>query len=313
MARKVQINLVGGVGNQLFTYSAGYFLSLQRGVEFHPRILKPAFGDTQHSSSINDLSIFPKVTEISGWKSKYWRIISRFRRELLRYLPIMEHFLESRKYSSNVIGYDEKFDSTSADEIEGYFQTFKYIQRILETQPNFLNLEVESPSEWYLKTKKEIASEQIVGIHVRGGDYLREINRPIGNLSSEYYENAVKLLQEIVDADKFKYYIFTDDPEYAKKLLGNVSFSSRMKVVVPPRDSKPTESLLLMSQAQVQVISNSTFAWWSGYLGSKNSLVIAPSKWFKEKDDPSYLIPENWRICESTWSSKNSIDKVVKS
>lgn len=311
MARKVQINLVGGVGNQLFTYSAGYFLSLQRGVEFKPRIMKPAFGDTEHSSSINDLSIFPKVTEISGRKSKYWRIISRFRREMLRQLPILKGVMDSRKYSSKVIGYDEYLESTRADQIEGYFQTFKYIQRIIETQPNFLNLEVESPSDWYLKMKREIASEQIVGIHIRGGDYLREINRSIGNLSSEYYENAVSLLQEIVDADKFKYYIFTDDPEYAKELLGNVSFTSRMKIVVPPRDSKPTESLLLMAETKVQVISNSTFAWWSGYLGLHNGLVIAPSKWFKEKEDPAYLIPENWKLCESKWTSKISIGKEV--
>ena len=313
MTKKIEINLVGGVGNQLFTYCAGYFLSLQRGVEFNARILKPAFGETEHNSNINELSIFPKVIEISSRKSRCWRIISRFRRNMLSYLPTLQHVIKPKKYSSNVVGYDEKLESTNATQIEGYFQTYKYVQIILETQPNFLDLEVDSPSDWYLKTKKEIVSERIVGIHVRGGDYLREINRPIGNLSSEYYENAVKLLQEIVDVDKFKFYVFTDDPEYASKMLGNVSFKSRMKIVVPPIDSKSAESLLLMANTKVQVISNSTFAWWSAYLGPNNRMVIAPSKWFKEKEDPAFLIPKNWKQCESKWASENSIDKVVQS
>jgi hypothetical protein len=231
----------------------------------------------------------------------------------MRYFPSLAQVIKSGKYTSNVIGYDEKLESTSANLIEGYFQTYKYIQRILDTHPNFLNLEVESPSDWYLKMKKEISSEQAVGIHVRGGDYLKEINHHIGNLSSEYYENANSIVQDVFDSNQCKYYIFTDDPEYAMILLGHLSFSPRMKIVIPPADSKPTESMLLLSQTRAQVISNSTFAWWAGYLGPENGLVIAPSKWFKEKEDPSYLIPKNWKLCESTWTSRNSRDKAVQS
>jgi hypothetical protein len=310
MASKIYTDLVGGVGNQLFIYSAGYYLSMQREVEFRPRILKPAFGDTMHSSSINDLTIFPKIKVISICRSKYIRIVTRIRRVILQHFPGLDVVLKSGKYISEVIGYDEKFESTDASRVEGYFQTYKYVEKILETKPSFIKFEAESPSDWYLKMTEELDFDQTVGIHIRGGDYLNDVNREIGNLSSQYYERAIKMSMEISDLKDIKFFIFTDDLDYAQALMGSVNLSMNMKFVVPPSESKPTESMLLMSRAKIRIISNSTFAWWAGYLGYKKGFVIAPSKWFKEKDDPSCLIPKNWKVCESIWTMEKLTDKV---
>jgi hypothetical protein len=211
--------------------------------------------------------------------------------------------LESQKYISNVIGFDGKLETTNAIRIEGYFQTYKYVEKILESKPNFLKLEVESPSQWYSQMKQQVEAEQAIGIHIRGGDYLKDVNNSFGNLSSEYYLNAINMLSEARKITDPVFYIFTDDVGYANQLLGKLNLSLKMKFIEPPLESKPTESMMLMSRTKVKIISNSTFAWWAGYLGSENCSVIAPSKWFKGKEDPDFIIPKNWKICESRWTT----------
>jgi hypothetical protein len=285
---------------------------MKRRVELEPRIFKPAFGDTMHSSSINDLTIFPKIKEISNSKSKYLRVVSRVSSLILRHIPFLGNALKSRNYISEVIGYDQKLETSDASRMQGYFQTYKYVEKILESQPNFLQFDIESPSNWYLKMKEEIDSKQTVGIHIRGGDYLKDINRDIGSLSSEYYEKAIEMLEKIKHPKDYKIYIFTDDPDYARSLIGSLNLTLNWKLIVPPPESKPTESMLLMSRTDIRIISNSTFAWWAGYLGPEKDSVIAPSKWFREKDDPLYLIPENWKICKSSWTSDKKRDKVIQ-
>lgn len=312
MSRKVKINLVGGVGNQLFTYCAGYYLSIQRATKFNPQILMPAFGDTKHNSSINDLTIFPKAIQKSKIQSKVLRIISTSRRRLINHLAILDSALMLRRYSSEVIGYDEKFEYTNANYVDGYFQTYKYVEAIIQKNPSFVSIDVEKPSNWYLKMRDEIISGLTIGIHVRGGDYLKDVNREIGSLSLEYYDKAISSLKEIANIENYKILVFSDDLEYARSLLSNSKIGFDVHYVSPPLDSKPTESLMLMSRTNIRIISNSTFAWWAGYLGSKDGLVIAPNKWFKAKKDPKALIPDTWKVCESSWVGDESGDRAVK-
>jgi predicted amidohydrolase YtcJ len=58
--------------------------------------------------------------------------------------------------------------------------------------------------------------------------------------------------------------------------------------------------LILMSKCQHQIIANSTFSWWAGYLNQNpDKIVIAPKKW-NNKYQKHYqdLLPEEWLSLE---------------
>jgi hypothetical protein len=74
-----------------------------------------------------------------------------------------------------------------------------------------------------------------------------------------------------------------------------------LKVLSPPPDSDPVESLLLMSSTTYIAISNSSFSWWAAKLSETDTLVFAPSKWYELRNDPIDLIPDSWIRITSDW------------
>ncbi len=56
------------------------------------------------------------------------------------------------------------------------------------------------------------------------------------------------------------------------------------------------EDLLLMSACKHQIIANSSFSWWGGWMNSNpEKIMIAPKAWFRDKQkNTDDLIPENW-------------------
>ena len=301
MNSKVKVDLVGGVGNQLFIYFAGLYLGVKNEKGFKPRILKPTFGDSKHSSNINTLNIEPKAVSLSFSHTLLLRLIEKFTQFVNSIIPELEPLLRSRVYKSSVVGYDGNLEKTTKNVIRGYFQTFRYVDWLVKSNLVRLEIAPESPSSWFTQTSRDIIESPTIGIHVRGGDYLLQANAQIGNLSPEYYKRALQRVSETQNLSKFQILVFTDDLTHARALLGKIDTHVEFKFIVPPLDSQATESMLLLSKCRIKIISNSTFAWWAGYLGDFTELVIAPSKWFKSMIDPDEIKPGVWETCESDW------------
>jgi hypothetical protein len=73
----------------------------------------------------------------------------------------------------------------------------------------------------------------------------------------------------------------------------------------PPLGADPAESIVLMSQAKVLIISNSTFSWWAACLASMESTIYSPSNWFKNLEAPKDLLMNSWRLVESKWKNQD--------
>lgn len=104
-------------------------------------------------------------------------------------------------------------------------------------------------------------------IHVRRGDYPEEWRLPIS-----YYQNAILRLQESVDLESLNFILLGDDHSQAFKELSYLPNlrSSRCGV---------HEDLSLMASCRGGIISNSTFAWWGGFLCSGELPILAPLHW----------------------------------
>lgn len=138
---------------------------------------------------------------------------------------------------------------------EQYFKKYwREIRKSLVLRKD--NIEVNS-------FKKEIINKNTVGIHIRRGDFLYE-DWP-ERMPDNYFKAAVVLLEIILKRPCF--YVFSDDIEYAKKILGNKR-NIRFIHFTGYQDADLAEFICL-SQCRHKIISNSsTFSQLADELGN---------------------------------------------
>ena len=133
--------------------------------------------------------------------------------------------------------------------------------------------------------------------HIRRGYCLR-VQQGLGLLSEECYRNALLTLRSA--GNNKPVWVFTDSPELVSDtFIESLDFGSR--IIDPPTESTPAESLSLMQYGSANVISNSTFSWWPAFLSKSAFQIIYPSVWFEKMATPRHLIPEHWTQLESQW------------
>lgn len=198
-----------------------------------------------------------------------------------KHFPAEPQETPSRKY----IEYKEK--NHHYDEIpfynnvclSGFFQSEKY----------FLDCRQDIIDAFQIPYKR---LDGFVSIHVRRSDYLQFADKhpPV---SYEYISSSVK---HFIELGFSNFVVCSDDIKWCRiqfkplELYGAVfSFST---------NHLPIEDLALMSCCQHNIISNSTFSWWSAWLNQNpDKIVIAPKIWFgpgnKSLDDKD-IVPETW-------------------
>lgn len=121
-----------------------------------------------------------------------------------------------------------------------------------------------------------------VSIHVRRGDY---VNNPfyVDLTKTDYYDDAIAMFP-----DK-QFLIFSDDPEFAKQ-----NFIGKMFQVMEGQTE--LEDFNQMASCEHNIIANSSFSWWAGYLNPNPSkIVVAPSveHWYSDNVERT-VCPKNF-------------------
>jgi hypothetical protein len=295
------VELRGGLGNQLFQYFAAAHLAKRVGAPLILHVSRRRCRESNHASYISSFNLdYGNCQKYSVFFELKTLARSVFRRLFLT-LGITEAQAESwsKIHIARGIGFDKKLPNAQKGSIIlGYFQTFKYFESMSTFGPT-KGLTLVNPSGWFHKLSKQAEEAQPIMLHVRRGDYLKQKNQNIGTLASQYFLNALSLVQGQVSPTTTPLWVFSDDID---KVRNELSFPAHYEVrwIDQPAGADAAESMILMGLGSAIIISNSTFSWWAATLCSHQK-VVAPSKWFHGQEDPHLLIPSHWLRAESKW------------
>lgn len=149
----------------------------------------------------------------------------------------------------------------------GYFQSDFYVKQLPESALPTIRAEYREAFDEQFG--REFRDNKTVVVHIRRTDYLSYGKRDI-SLPIEYFKRQ---LYSIDNLTSYKVYFVSDDMEFVKKEFPqqeNFIFSSNSEII----------DFQLIMNADVAIISNSTFAWWAAYMCPKKNFVIAPKNWF---------------------------------
>ena len=307
VARKpkpITVQLVGGLGNQLFGYFAGLYAAERLGCQVRYDISKQEKGFSAHGSSIASFTLPELFGNFDKGLRSPKRLIQRSFEILGGFVPALRP-IQSRMFktfTSTEVGFDPAFEAIQPGTfVRGYFQSHVYVDAIVRN-PNFHGLTLTQPSNWFENLESNAISNRPLMVHVRRGDYAKLADE-FGMLSADYYVSAINLVREKIGGSG-PIWVFSDEIEQVKIELESAFIEAEIidqtEWILPPTGTDAAESLLLMSLGSANVISNSTFSWWSAIL-NKDAVVVAPQKWFRGKEDPQGLIPKAWLQMPSSW------------
>jgi len=176
----VTVNIIGGVGNQMFQYAMGRKVSIINNSTL--KLFTGSFPSYDvHPYKLNELNVIHNEGPRSG---------SLIREHHYKYNPDM-----LKKYNEDVFLY-------------GYWQSYKYFDDIRD-----ILLKEFTPKTPIVLNKDKTT----IGIHVRRGDYYT-INKEVHGLDlSNYYKNAVEyMLNKYKDV---QFLVFSDDINWCKNNL----------------------------------------------------------------------------------------------
>jgi len=212
-----------------------------------------------------------------------WKYQNSFKNKLPLLVSDLSNFISTDEEEYN--HYQWSFENSNYD-IEGWLQTEKYFD--LELTKHYLQFS-DSLVEKVSKQYASAFEKRTILISIRRGDFVG--HKDYFQTPIKYYLNS--LVTFFPDWESCNLIILSDDIKYCKyhfSFLENAFFGDKLN---------ETEQLCLGTMCNDFIISNSTFSWWTAWLGEKkDSKIIRPLKNFdgqksKELNDKDYY-PERW-------------------
>ncbi len=268
---KIIVNMACGLANRMFQYS--YYLFLKH-KGYHVKI------DFYHSAKLahekvawNDIFPEAKIDQASSWDVLKLGGGSDFLSKIRRkYLPFLSGVVSMpTAFDANLPVSDKK-----SQYIIGVFQNAKMMETIANDVKRCFTFRPFT-DERNQNFEKEMANCESVAIHVRKGkDYAQRVWYQ-GTCPIEYYQRAIRLIFEKVSQPKF--YVFTDNPEWVKEHFKDFDYT--LIEGNPASGWGSHFDMQLMSICKHNIISNSTYSWWSAFLNAyPEKIVIGPKIWF---------------------------------
>jgi hypothetical protein len=176
--------------------------------------------------------------------------------------------------------------------LEGFWQDERYFKAI---EPTIRRRLTPTGQEWREEAhaRSILSSRCPIAVHVRRQDYLEAGGAHIGFVGESYYSHAIRTMLDRVESPHF--FVFSDDVDWCEETFEFEHPHSFVRHDGVTQDHTITD-FRLMSLCRHFVVANSSFSWWAAWLGAaSDKIVIAPKRWFRDREDDSRdITPLSW-------------------
>jgi hypothetical protein len=280
------VKIKAGLGNQMFQYAFGRALALRSGAILKLDLQEWKSGnkdiDPYGLDNFNIVENIASDEEIAQYRYPHGllsRYIEKIRIKLrmfnVSYIPRMTQ-VRKNKYR------------------DGYWQSEKYFADFSEQiQDDFTLKKTISSDHGRLMSDMIRSINNSTSVHIRKGKIAIEgMSHPFfGIVTEKYISEAIKYITNRVGSD-VHLFIFSDNIDLVKS---DRNIKSPITLVSDPSLSA-CEEIILMSLCKHNIIANSTFSWWGGWLNKNpDKIIVAPKMWSRKNDFVfKDLIPPRW-------------------
>lgn len=213
-----------------------------------------------------------------------WDYIQKFKSNILNGIEIIPEIPQGVPIVKQEGCYYTELSLDSEDfMIDGAFQSYKYFDNSVVHKI----FNVDSVISEILHLNAEAFALPITSVHIRRGDYCTMPHK-LPPVSRSYIKRAMKMFPQ-----NSRFLIIGDDLDYCRRNFkgDNIFFMNGSTVL---RD------IFAPTLCENNIISNSTFGWWGGYLNSNpTKKVVVPTPWFgkyarNSESNVADLIPNQW-------------------
>lgn len=290
----VIVKLKGGLGNQLFEYACGRRIAIDNNLPFKLDKETGFINDFyKRKYSLSPFNILQNFASAHDTEKISYALSPALIGKTIRLINKLNPFHKFYSGQERHFHFDQSIlKPYTKVYLDGHWQSEKYFKTIEDTIRREFTIK-EKPNAINQQYINKISESNSVSIHIRRVDFVSDPKtfQTHGTCSLEYYYSAIKKILQRIKNPQF--YIFSDDSKWARE---NLKLNSPTDYITHNGAGKDYEDLRLMSLCKHNILANSTFSWWGGWLNNNPvKIVIAPKKWFNKKNvDTKDLIPEEW-------------------
>ena len=276
----IYIELMGGLGNQLFQIFCGLAYSFENKIPF-----KINNNKLDKVSPLDNISLRPTY-----WDN-FLINLSKFTYNNNINLPVYREKTFFKYDKIPVIAQDFK--------LFGYYQSYKYFETQYKNIIKLIGLEERKTQIYEKNNALFIGNKKPISLHFRIGDYVKnQTIHPILNIN--YYIKSISFFKDKINNIERNNYIlifgeFKDKEKIEQNIQKiNVEFPN-LEILICDYNIIDYEQMLLMSLCQHNIIANSSFSWWAAYFNNNSEKIVCyPNVWNGSTKDTQDLFPINW-------------------
>lgn len=289
------VNLIGGLGNQMFQYACARALSIE--LRMPLKVTLDMFDAYKSHNGAELERVFFLELDVAQPAELRCMIGTLRVSQTVRRAIAIKLFtpLRGKRFIAepHLRYWDGLLDQARmGGYLQGYWQSERYFLKHTSSIRSDFTFR-QSPSGQNAKLARTILDSVAVSIHVRRGDYVSNAKTfaKHGMCTPEYYFKAIEIVRQRVPGARF--FAFSDDPQWVTEVL--VPRYPGLVLVGHNQAKNSYNDMRLMSLCRHHIIANSSFSWWGAWLNpDPGKVVVAPRNWFANGKDSTDLISETY-------------------